>query len=568
MSETQKKKARTVGIIAGILFGIGSIIPGVLSACPCCGLFTNVMVLIGALFFGSLAGLIAAIIADWTRISYDKGIGTGAQLGFRAGIIAGFIGGGIATAATALSLMGLTGFVGSEGGASEAAEIAPGAFIMVLTQAAINLILAPLFAALPGALLGVIVGAIRRRPDGVEEIEEPIKELPPTVPTHPHVTKKRHPLSWMEPETETEPEPEEERDTEPGFGTASELESERDTDPDLDMDPEIEMRLTLSAQLIGWGTDIAKGLRPLFDLMLRGAKSTGAFLQKRVITPLRNVDWGSHFQALKGSFQRVSNRVAKRGKNVRVFPQQQTIRKSLPMALGLTAILLVAALGIAFWIGVFLFFLSERNEDLEAYRFPEQPLAVSKVDRPEESAVMFPEPTPTVVKADSGIQPRPSDGDSLDHPAPEKASSPPQPSSPPPHSSESRNWWCLCYSENVNGVATPSTACRKTRGECRRLARKVRLGRRQSRKVGCSRVHTSHPENVLGKHGLWEPSSYRGGGWWTKEGCLLPDREPTVPRRNTVKRKGVKQWRPKSRTPRKRESEPYRRRPRYRPEEW
>jgi len=91
---------------------------------------------------------------------------------------------------------------------------------------------------------------------------------------------------------------------------------------------------------------------------------------------------------------------------------------------------------------------------------------------------------------------------------------------------EDRPWWCLCYKERVEGIATLSTACRKTQDVCTDLEEKItykgsRALVKGSVKVSCQHVSGAHPSDSTSSARYdWKASS-RNRGWWSPEGCFL-----------------------------------------------
>jgi hypothetical protein len=112
-------------------------------------------------------------------------------------------------------------------------------------------------------------------------------------------------------------------------------------------------------------------------------------------------------------------------------------------------------------------------------------------------------------------------------------------------STAGRGWWCLCYSERINGRATPVTACRQSADQCGRLEAKVRRGSRQiiarSVRRSCREVVADHPADSLGAPHSWQPSAHEGG-LWTQEGCLLSGEKSShgSKRQSTPRRKSAR----------------------------
>ena len=90
-----------------------------------------------------------------------------------------------------------------------------------------------------------------------------------------------------------------------------------------------------------------------------------------------------------------------------------------------------------------------------------------------------------------------------------------------------RTWHCLCYQERVRGVATQSTACRKTAKECWQLHGKIDYGTQllveDSQGESCYQVQGDHPHNgTRSSKSQWRRSK-KSGSWWSPQGCLLND---------------------------------------------
>lgn len=91
--------------------------------------------------------------------------------------------------------------------------------------------------------------------------------------------------------------------------------------------------------------------------------------------------------------------------------------------------------------------------------------------------------------------------------------------------SKARTWHCLCYKEKIRGLATESTACRKTAKECWRLHGKVDNGTKilveDSQGESCYQVRALHPHLATSSSKSQWRRSKRAGAWWTPKGCFL-----------------------------------------------
>lgn len=91
--------------------------------------------------------------------------------------------------------------------------------------------------------------------------------------------------------------------------------------------------------------------------------------------------------------------------------------------------------------------------------------------------------------------------------------------------SNDRTWHCLCYQENMRGVETESTACRKTAKECWQLHGKIKYGTKilveGSQGESCYQVKGEHPHlQTSSSKSQWRRSK-RAGAWWSPKGCFL-----------------------------------------------
>ena len=89
-------------------------------------------------------------------------------------------------------------------------------------------------------------------------------------------------------------------------------------------------------------------------------------------------------------------------------------------------------------------------------------------------------------------------------------------------------WWCLCYKERVDGVATLATACRKTHAMCLELDKKIshkgsRALVKGSVQAGCQRVSGAHPSDATPSTRRDWMASSKNRGWWSATGCWLDE---------------------------------------------
>lgn len=95
-------------------------------------------------------------------------------------------------------------------------------------------------------------------------------------------------------------------------------------------------------------------------------------------------------------------------------------------------------------------------------------------------------------------------------------------------SQSTRDWYCMCYQERVDGVSKPATACRPTMAMCKELTSKVERGSRilvaGSVNAPCEKRQGSAPWDTFrgrgAKRTLWHPSSHPGA-WWSDDSCFL-----------------------------------------------
>lgn len=151
-----------MGSIGGVMFAGAAVVLGLGGSIPCCGCLTNLVLWVSALSTGAIAGFLGALLGDWERIPYDRGIGTGTLLGLRAGVIAGLMGGVVYTLVAGLARLGLVAVPAGSDDAQQG-DAAMGAAMITAIDFVLNIGLAPLVAGGAGAFWGVIIGAIRRR---------------------------------------------------------------------------------------------------------------------------------------------------------------------------------------------------------------------------------------------------------------------------------------------------------------------------------------------------------------------------------------------------------------------
>ena len=87
------------------------------------------------------------------------------------------------------------------------------------------------------------------------------------------------------------------------------------------------------------------------------------------------------------------------------------------------------------------------------------------------------------------------------------------------------DWYCLCYKEKIDGLATQCTACRASRSQCMNLKKVANGGRKpfvaNSVTRACEEFYGQHPGDQLAGRHAWMPSKL-AGAWWSDQGCLLP----------------------------------------------
>lgn len=148
---------------------------GTLGSVPVCGGCIGSLGMWGlSMFFSFWLGLVASIVADWGAVEYDAGLRTGALLGMRAPLVATLIAGTVFTCAAALGRIGILSVGESHHGSGGDDGFA--AAVLIVWDGAQNLVGPSIAGALTGGLPGLIVGAIRRRPDATpDRIASPVR---------------------------------------------------------------------------------------------------------------------------------------------------------------------------------------------------------------------------------------------------------------------------------------------------------------------------------------------------------------------------------------------------------
>ena len=89
---------------------------------------------------------------------------------------------------------------------------------------------------------------------------------------------------------------------------------------------------------------------------------------------------------------------------------------------------------------------------------------------------------------------------------------------------QSKQWYCVCYKERVNGVPTVSTACRSSSKACLALQAKIQRGSKflVAGSAGeCAEVDGNMPWNATHSSQYdWRPSK-KAGSWWSPQGCFV-----------------------------------------------